>query len=227
MTGLYASPIESWKGAPQTIVCDEFSNLSEGYGYRIEAAPAHPGLMSVGIPWKNGRDHRREMQRVRCAAPFIVLTRDSSGGRVGVTSAGQPYFDYRLGKEEKRLIRHGMATAARMHHAAGAERIITLHTARLIWERQGRDSIDKFCREIGKAPTSPNRLPLFSAHQMGTCRIGSDAASAVCDSSGAVFGISGAHVADASLFPASSGVNPMVTIMALARHVARGLMPGA
>ncbi|MFL5480115.1 MAG: GMC oxidoreductase, partial [Gemmatimonadaceae bacterium] len=32
-----------------------------------------------------------------------------------------------------------------------------------------------------------------------------------------------AFVADASLFPASSGVNPMVTIMALARHVAKGI----
>jgi choline dehydrogenase-like flavoprotein len=56
---------------------------------------------------------------------------------------------------------------------------------------------------------------------MGTCRIGTDRASAVCDPNGAVFGLSGAYVADASLFPASSGVNPMVTIMALARYVAQ------
>ncbi len=224
VTGLYSTPVESWKGAPQTIVCDEFSNLSEGYGYRIEAAPAHPGLMSVGIPWKNGRDHRREMQRLRGAAPFIVLTRDSNGGRVRFSSACQPYFDYRLGKEERRLIRHGMVTAARMHHAAGAERIITLHSARLVWERESGGSMEKFCKQIDAASTSPNRLPLFSAHQMGTCRIGSDAASAVCDASGAVFGMSGAYVADASLFPASSGVNPMITIMALARHVALGLL---
>jgi choline dehydrogenase-like flavoprotein len=225
VTGLYSTPIESWKGPPQTIVCDEFSNLSEGYGYRVEAAPAHPGLMSVGIPWKNARDHRREIQHVRRAAPFIVLTRDSSGGRVRITSAGHSYFDYRLGKEEKRLMKHGMATAARMHHAAGADRIITLHTARLIWERESSGgSIEKFCKQIDAASTSPNRLPLFSAHQMGTCRLGSDSASAVCDSSGAVYGLSGAYVADSSLFPASCGVNPMITIMALARHVARAII---
>lgn len=224
VTGLYPTPIESWKGPPQTIVCDEFTNLSEGYGYRIETAPAHPGLMSVGIPWSGARDHRREMQQVRRAAPFIVLTRDSSAGRVRVTSGGQPYFDYKLGKEEKRLIKHGMATVARIHHAAGADRIITLHTSRVVWEREAAGgSIERFCREIEKASTSPNRLPLFSAHQMGTCRMGSDRAAAVCDSRGAVFGLSGAYVADASLFPASSGVNPMITVMALARHVARGL----
>ncbi len=224
VTGLYPSPIDAWKGPPQTIVCDEFTNLSEGYGYRIEAAPSHPGLISVGIPWSNARDHRREMQQARYEAPFIVLTRDSNEGQVRITKGGQPYFDYRLGKEEKRLIRHGMATVARIHHAAGAERIVTLHTTRVAWEREGGTSIDKFCREIDAAPTSPNRLPLFSAHQMGTARIGTDRASAVCDPHGAVFGMSGAYVADASLFPSASGVNPMVTIMALARVIGRGLM---
>ncbi len=224
VTGLYPTPIEAWKGPPQTIVCDEFTNLSEGYGYRIEAAPAHPGLSSVGIPWNGAREHRREMQAVRRAAPFIVLTRDSSEGEVRVTKTGQAYFDYRLGKDERKFIRHGMAAAARIHHAAGAERIITLHTDRLSWEREGGGSIDKFCRAIDAAPMGPNRLPLFSAHQMGTARIGTDKASAVCDGHGAVFGMNGAYVADGSLFPASSGVNPMVTIMALARCIARGMI---
>ncbi|HMI55829.1 MAG TPA: GMC family oxidoreductase, partial [Gemmatimonadaceae bacterium] len=181
VTGLYQSPIESWKGPPQTIVCDEFSNLSNGYGYRIEAAPAHPGLQSVGVPWSSARDHRRKMQDVRRAAPFIVLTRDSSAGHMRITPAGRAYFHYKPGRKEKKLLRHGMKTAARMHHAAGADRIFTLHTAPLLWERESGRSIEKFCRDIERAPTSPNRLPLFSAHQMGTCRIGSDHASAVCD----------------------------------------------
>ncbi|HEV7387363.1 MAG TPA: GMC family oxidoreductase N-terminal domain-containing protein [Gemmatimonadaceae bacterium] len=223
LTGLYDSPIESWKGPPQTVVCDEFSNLSEGYGYRIEAAPAHPGLMSVGIPWANAREHRRDMQRARYGAGLIVLSRDSNPGRVHFDSAGRPYFEYRLGGEEKKRIKHGMASVARIHHAAGAERIITLHATPVTWDRGSGVSIDKFCGAIQSAPTAPNRLPLFSAHQMGTCRMGADQAGAVCDESGEVFGLSGAYVADASLFPASSGVNPMITIMALARHVAKGM----
>ena len=223
VTGSYPSPVESWKGPPQTVVCDEFANLNAGYGYRIEAAPAHPGLLSVGTPWAGARKHRREMQRVGHSAPFIVLTRDSSSGTVRVGKSGAAYFDYRPGSREKRFIRHGMATVARMHHAAGAERILTLHAREVAWERGGGESIEKFCARIAAAPTSPNRLPLFSAHQMGTCRMGASRRSAVCDERGAVYGMGGAYVADASLFPASSGVNPMITIMALARHVAKGL----
>jgi len=220
--GMYASPMEAWVGPPQTVVCDEFSNLAKGYGYRIEAAPAHPGLLAVGVPWSTARQHRREMQQVKFAAPFIVLSRDSNTGRVRVTRDGEPYFDYRLGGVEKRLLKHGMVTAARMHFAAKADRIFTLHSSGLVWDR-ARDggSIEKFCRRIDGASTAPNRLPLFSAHQMGTCRMGSERSRSVCDPDGAVYGLKGAYVADASLFPASSGVNPMITIMALARHVAR------
>jgi len=55
------------------------------------------------------------------------------------------------------------------------------------------------------------------------CRIGADAQNAVCDERGAVRGIAGLYVADASLFPASSGVNPMVTIMALAKIVGESI----
>jgi choline dehydrogenase-like flavoprotein len=45
----------------------------------------------------------------------------------------------------------------------------------------------------------------------------------VCDERGAVRGVPGLYVADASLFPASSGVNPMLTIMALAHMVAQSI----
>ena len=86
--------------------------------------------------------------------------------------------------------------------------------------REGRQSIEAYCAAIESASVAPNRLPLFSAHQMGTCRMGRDKQSAVCDERGEVFGVAGLYVADASAFPASSGVNPMITVMALAKCVA-------
>jgi choline dehydrogenase-like flavoprotein len=51
--------------------------------------------------------------------------------------------------------------------------------------------------------------------------MGADRRTAVCDGGGEVFGVRGLFIADASAFPASSGVNPMVTIMALAHHTAQ------
>jgi choline dehydrogenase-like flavoprotein len=68
------------------------------------------------------------------------------------------------------------------------------------------------------------KVPLSSAHPQGGCRMGTSSKDAVCDSRGRVHGHPGLYVADASLFPKSSHVNPYLTIMALADRVAEGIL---
>ncbi len=59
---------------------------------------------------------------------------------------------------------------------------------------------------------------------MGTARIGSaEAAGGVCTPQGTVSGVEQLYVADASLFPTSVGVNPMMTVIAFSKRVAAGL----
>ena len=60
-----------------------------------------------------------------------------------------------------------------------------------------------------------NRVMMFTAHQMGTCRMGADPKTSVTDEHGEVHGVKGLFVCDGSLFPAPSGVNPMLSIMSL------------
>ena len=55
---------------------------------------------------------------------------------------------------------------------------------------------------------------------MGTACMGADPERSVVDPDGHVWGYDNLLVADASLFPQASGVNPMLTIMAMARRVA-------
>ena len=233
MTGAFAESIEPWNGPPQTIVCDQFASLNGGYGYRLETAPAHPGLLAMATPWTTAEDHERSMQLSAHRAVVIVLVRDRSTGRVTVGREGRPRINYVPRAQEKMLLRHGMASAARILHAAGAEEIQSLHAKPLAMRAdrstngrsRQRDSgsqndIDRFCAILGASSTGKNRVQLFSAHQMGTCRMGRDARHAVCDERGEVFGVRGLYVGDASAFPASSGVNPMITIMAMAHHTA-------
>ena len=66
----------------------------------------------------------------------------------------------------------------------------------------------------------PAELRLEAFHPMGTARISSDPATGVCTPDGAVNGTRGLYVADASLFPTSVGVNPMMTVIAFAKRVA-------
>lgn len=68
-----------------------------------------------------------------------------------------------------------------------------------------------------------------SAHQMGTCRMSSSEHGrageppGVVDPKGKVWRVEGLYVADASVFPSASGVNPMVTNMAVCDMISRGV----
>ena len=65
----------------------------------------------------------------------------------------------------------------------------------------------------------------LSAHQMSSCRMSSSAADGVVDARGKVWGVDeGLYVADASVLPSASGVNPMVSTMATAEGIARGVV---
>jgi choline dehydrogenase-like flavoprotein len=64
---------------------------------------------------------------------------------------------------------------------------------------------------------------------MGSVRMGASSADHPCDPEGRVRTASGApvrglYVGDGSLFPTGIGVNPQITIMALARRVARTVL---
>ncbi|MEP6508722.1 MAG: GMC family oxidoreductase [Gemmatimonadales bacterium] len=229
---VFSRRIAAWHGPPQTIVCNQFASLRDGYGFRIETAPAHPGLLALATPWTGARAHRMQMQTSANKALLIVLARDRSTGTVSIDRNGRPLIDYKPGDGEKAMLREGMAQASRILHAAGAEGIQTLHTTPLSMGMTGDEGqnhfadIDALCSAIAKSRVGDNHLALFSAHQMGTCRMGRDKSSAVCDASGEVFGVSGLFIGDASAFPGSSGVNPMITIMALAHHTASSIAGG-
>ncbi|HKN66665.1 MAG TPA: GMC family oxidoreductase [Gemmatimonadaceae bacterium] len=225
VAGVYPDTIRTWEGPPQTVMSDEHATLDGNYGFRLEMAPGHPGLLALALPWHGARAHRAHMQRAGRVAATIALTRDSSSGRVRVRREGRAAIEYRPGPRELSHLKQGIVAAVRAHIAAGAEEVVTLHSRQhtLDVRRATAGTIEDFCRRITTSPLDRNWSTLFSAHQMGTCRMGSDAQNAVCDERGAVRGIGGLYVADASLFPASSGVNPMVTIMALAKLVGESI----
>ena len=62
-----------------------------------------------------------------------------------------------------------------------------------------------------------------TAHILGGATMGEGPAEGVCDAQGRVFGHEGLYVADGSLVPANLGVNPALTITALAEHVMSGV----
>lgn len=230
LTGFYPDAIRCWEGSLQTRYSDEFGRPADGYGFKFEVAPGHPGLMAQALPWESGRQHKEDMIKLRQAAPVIVLVRDKNGGRVTLDKHGEPVVDYPLGEHERRQLTQGTLAGLRLHLAAGATRVGTLHTRMTTFDVPtdggdvlASDALRAFLREVEARGLEPNRVMLFSAHQMGTCRMAADARRGVSGPDNQVFGVRGLFVADGSAFPTASGVNPMLTILALAHRAAQAI----
>ena len=150
--------------------------------------------------------------------PPCRTSRDRGTGRVDVGRDGTVTVRYAPGPQDRELLRLAALELARLHRAAGAERIVPLVTPPLEW-RQGRP-FEPWLDALRARPIASNRVLLFTAHQMSSCRIGLSPRTSVADPDGQVHGVRGLWVTDSSAMPTASGVNPMLSLMALAHRTA-------
>jgi choline dehydrogenase-like flavoprotein len=227
----FDEPVEPWHGSMQTVVCEEFSGFGAAvnaggarFGTVIEVAPAHPGLMASAQPWKGRDAHAQTMSSARNRATLIAIVRDRGEGSVGLNERAD--VRYRLDDDDAQMLAGGIEAAARIAFAAGASSVSTLHAEPLVLDAAaaGELTFRSFGTELSARAAKREPVALFSAHQMGTARMGSSAGDGAIDPEGRVYGVEGLVVVDASAFPTASGVNPMLTIMALAHRATRALI---
>jgi choline dehydrogenase-like flavoprotein len=164
------------------------------------------------------------MARNPISSAFILLLRDRGHGRVTIDGAGNPVHTYPLSDGmDLAHFRHGLTTLARMHEAAGAHEILTLHRKRRHWVRGSEETIDAYAQRIHAAPLSPFEHATFSLHHMGSARMGNDPKTSVAGPFGELHDTPGVWIGDGSAFPTASGTNPMLTIMALAHRTAEAI----
>ena len=224
--GVYGADQQAWWGAPQAGLCDEFVDAGDGYGMLIETGQYAPGLVGSATPWTSAADHKERMENFRFGATFISLTRDHGHGSVAADANGEAVPMYSVNDErDVENLRRGIDVQARLHEAAGAHTIVALAAGAPTWRRG--DDFEGFVAGAQRIPFRAGGYRLFSAHQMGTCRMGPDPKSSVADPRGELHDTKGVWIGDASAFPTPSGTNPMITIMALARRTADAIAADA
>jgi choline dehydrogenase-like flavoprotein len=77
---------------------------------------------------------------------------------------------------------------------------------------------------LADRPLKPRELTLMAFHPLGTARADANPENGVVDGGLRLHGVEGLYVSDASAVPSSLGVNPQITIMALATRLAYGLL---
>ena len=160
------------------------------------------------------------MEQFRYTATFIGLTRDRGHGEVEVDANGEAVPTYAVSDElDLDNLRRGIEVQIRLHEAAGAHQIYPLAARGARPGAAARTSKHSSSR-VKRIPFRAGGHKLFSAHQMGTCRMGTDPETSVAGPLGELHDVKGVWIGDGSAFPTSSGTNPMVSIMALAQRTA-------
>jgi long-chain-alcohol oxidase len=223
MCGVFEEEIRPWEGTMQAIYSDEHRFLTGNYGVKYETTALQPVIAVAVLPWREPEQYRSLLGKLSNTMAIGVLLRDRDGGRVTVDHKGNPVAHYALSEFDRAHLRNGFIGAARILEAAGARTIFSPHTKWCGYE-PGRDgSLDSFTNGMDGAGWGSGQLALFSFHIMGSARMGDSPKNSATNPEGEVWEARSLFVMDGSSFPSASGVNPMISIEAIAHRQALAL----
>jgi choline dehydrogenase-like flavoprotein len=226
MLGFYADDLHAWKGAPQAGLVHGFENIEQGHGFLIEGVHYTTAAAASTLPYTDAASHKQAMSNFRTCALWMAVLRDRGHGRVNIDRTGKAVPWYSLTDElDLRNARKAIDAQARLHEAAGAHQIFAAAAGVPPWRRG--DKLDTFIARAQRIPLRAGGWKLASAHQMGTCRMGTNPNTSVANPWGELHEVKGVWIGDGSAFPTASGTNPMITIMALAHRDAQALAAAA
>ena len=193
--------VDMGHGVPQSFYIDEFADQ----GIMFEGVAGPPAYAAVALPL-TGRRHAEVMASYRRLAQFGLMVSDRPRGRI-VSVAGRPVIRYDLDRRDLERFRIGLARLEQLFEAAGAREVFL-----------------PLPKGVRPEQVRARNLKLMGFHPLGTARADARPSNGVVDGNLAVHGVEGVHVADGSVVPSALGVNPQLTIMALATRLALGLL---
>lgn len=200
------------RGIPQSTYVDEFAPE----GIMLEGVTLPPPVMSVSLPW-GGRRNAEAMRLYPYCGTFgsMISEHDSRGRVTAGPSARQPLAFYRFGPGDLERMKRSVVLMAEIWFAAGARRVFTpIAGYRELTSPRDLSRLSRHRLRRGEI------YGLSAYHPMGTCSMGSDPEWSVVKSSGETWEVENLYICDASVLPTSLGVNPQLTVMALAVRTA-------
>ncbi|KAF2970579.1 hypothetical protein GQX73_g3000 [Xylaria multiplex] len=238
--------IKGWEGGIITSVCTTFENLDgKGHGAKLETSVMLPYVLLYNHPYENALQWKLDALRARQMNNFISISRDRDPGRVYPDpDDGRPRIAYTTSAFDRGNLLTGVVAIAKLCYIQGATEIWTGVPGIPSFKRtkplptdakaaaydekdfdQGINDPDfsAWIKLIQKTGLNSPLATFACAHQMGSCRMSAKPQDGVVDPNGKVWGTQDLYVADASVFPSASGVNPMITNMAISDYISRGV----
>ncbi|CAH8345940.1 unnamed protein product [Eruca vesicaria subsp. sativa] len=207
---------KSYEGGIMTAMSSVVNaDTKNSYGETVIQTPSlHPGLFSGVIPWTSSNDFKTRMLKFSRTAHVFTLLRDKGTGTINSKSS----IEYSLNNEDEESLKKGLERVLNILTAAGAEEIGTHNSEGkcLNVKTASAVEIERFVREESSKGLKDLAGQMCSAHQMGSCRMGTRPEVSAVKPTGETWEVEGLFVADTSVFPTALGVNPMVTVQSIA-----------
>jgi choline dehydrogenase-like flavoprotein len=202
-----------WRGAPQSVEVSEFDDNSPDHGlggFRMEGIGGVVGPIMILYPGF-GREHKRFATRMRNMSVTQLLVPDQPSGEITYewTEDGRivPKINYVMKEEWKQRLRRGMARTGELLFEAGAREVAFANQSFApVTSPDALSSIEDF-------PIEPGLASFNSAHNQGTCRMGSSKDNSVVDQNLRLHTGDNIYVMDASVMPTSASTHIMTPIM--------------
>lgn len=213
VAALFDEPVDSLRGTHQAWQCTEF--IDEGILLAPGAIPL--GFMTALFPTFGARLGEKMRRDYRYIATGGVLVDDHAEGHIRTLPFGIPLVRYDVTDVDQGKFVKAAAKLAELYFAAGAREVYTA------FHHHGVLRSPDDIRRMYDHPPRVEDTEYFTAHLMGTCRMSARRDEGVVDPDGQTWDVPGLYIADASVMPGTIGVNPQVTIMALARLIGERL----
>jgi hypothetical protein len=212
--GFVPDAINSWDGVPQAYAI----HLDKKRGILLQTYNAPPEIFFVSQPW-SGVDGMKRLRMMKNLAMCGALVSDKGHGEVSVGFHGKPKIRYKLQDEDRKKLIEALRGIVRVLFAAGATEVFPGIGNGTNWVADEASALAQLTDDVVE-----HDMHIYASHPMGTCRMGSDPKKSVASGTGETHDVPGLYIADASLMPSSLGVNPQMTVMAMAITVARAMI---
>ena len=202
---VFEEDIDMSRGIPQGYAIDSFAE--EGIVFEGSSTPLD--VTALAVPWVGAR-FMELMEAYRNVASFGFMVKDTSRGAVRAGPGGAPLITYNLNEADTRKMKRGIAILCEVYLAAGAKRVLPF----LPGMEEVRTAAD--LERLRAQPLTASQIEVTAFHPLGTCRIGTDPDASVLGPDHEAHEVERLFVADGSIVPGPLGVNPQLTIMAMA-----------
>lgn len=209
ISGLFEQEIHGPHHVPQGYGCDHFLRS----GQLITAAQPDINFLPMLFPF-TGKHLMETLDLAPRIGSLAVLIRDEArNGRVWRKVGGQTAITYNVTPADAALLHKAMVAAGEILVAAGATRLYPVCMSLPVIESHELDKLRKL------RPSAMEMSPI-SYHPLGTCKMGKNPRDSVVGLDHQTHEVRGLYITDGSTTRGPLGVNPQVTIMAMATRAA-------